>query len=161
MQIWVETRERQEVSAFLDEECKTLTQSLTTNKISTSVAKAILLRHQWDQNEAKQAIKAKKYILCDQLNSIPNKDQTECEGNILGLGSVLNEFSVCGMDDFDDFLSPRCGHKYCFQCWKYHTINRLQQRLDVCCMDRSCKLVLTGPSRRSFPSVILYTARSV
>ena len=76
----METRERQEVSAFLDEECKTLTQSLTTNKISISVAKAILLRHQWDQNEAKQAIKAKKYILCDQLNSIPNKDQTECEG---------------------------------------------------------------------------------
>jgi len=99
------------------------------NKISTSVAKAILLRHQWDHNEAKQAIKAKKYILCDQLNSIPNKSQEECE--------------VCGMDDFEDFLSPRCGHKYCFQCWKYHTINRLQQRLDVCCMERNCKLVLT------------------
>ena len=51
---------------------------------------------------------------------------------------------VCGMDDFEIFLSPRCGHKYCFQCWKFHTISRLQQRLDVCCMDRSCKLVLTG-----------------
>ena len=39
-------------------------------------------------------------------------------------------FIVCGMDDFDDFLSPRCGHKYCYQCWKFHTISRLQQRLD-------------------------------
>ena len=77
----LKTHKRQEVSSFLEEECKSLTQSLSTNKISTSVAKAILLRHQWDQNEAKQAIKAKKYILCDQLNSIPNKNQEECEGN--------------------------------------------------------------------------------
>lgn len=77
----MKTNERQEVSAFLEEECKSLTQSLTTNKISISVAKAILLRHQWNQDEAKQAIKSKKYILCDQLNSIPNKNQEECEGN--------------------------------------------------------------------------------
>ena len=63
----LKTHKRQEVSSFLEEECKSLTQSLTTNKISTSVAKAILLRHQWDQNEAKQAIKAKKYILCDKV----------------------------------------------------------------------------------------------
>ena len=76
----MKTLKRQEVSAFLEEECKSLTQSLPANKISTSVAKAILLRHHWDQNEAKQAIKAKKYILCDQLNSIPNKNQEECEG---------------------------------------------------------------------------------
>ena len=62
----------------------------------------------------------------------------------MAMRSALDFILVCGMDDFEIFLSPRCGHKYCFQCWKFHTISRLQQRLDVCCMDRSCKLVLTG-----------------
>lgn len=62
----------------------------------------------------------------------------------MAMSSALDFILVCGMDDFEIFLSPRCGHKYCFQCWKFHTISRLQQRLDVCCMDRSCKLVLTG-----------------
>ena len=48
--------------------------------MSISVAKAILLRHQWDQNEARQAIKVKKYILCDQLNTISNENGDECDG---------------------------------------------------------------------------------
>ena len=47
------------------------------------------------------------------------------------------------------YLKASCGHTFCRPCWKYHTINRLQQRLDVCCMETDCKLILTGNYRRA------------
>ena len=48
--------------------------------------------------------------------------------------------------DEDIFLKPICGHTFCKSCWKYHTINRLHQRLDECCMDTDSNLILTGMS---------------
>jgi hypothetical protein len=62
-----------------------------------------------------------------------------------------------------NFLSPSCGHGFCRDCWKAHARMRLMQRMDVCCMDSSCEIILTetavyplvsGPLAKRFELVL-------
>jgi len=124
-------------AGYLLKETRLFIERLTSSvKPSESVARAILLRNGW--NKASAAASFDKFTLCDEFNE--SSETTECE--------------VCGCED-EKFLSPSCGHGFCLQCWKIHASQRLQQRLDVCCMARDCPVLLTETAIKPLLSPLL------
>ncbi|CBY22151.1 unnamed protein product [Oikopleura dioica] len=102
---------------------KEATSFASSRNISVSVAKTILMKSKWNTTTASQLLSKSKYG-----DKLVRSSKSHCD--------------VCDERD-KEVYSTSCNHKFCLDCWRYHTRTRLQQRLDVCCMHHNCEILLT------------------